>query len=83
MSYEMKDGTGSLFKNERKETPQHSDYNGSVKVDGVEYWLNAWLKEGKNGKKYMSLSLKAKEAKASAPVKPAPVKDEFDDVLGF
>jgi len=52
---------GALFKNERKEQETHADYNGTVNVEGKEYWLNAWLKESKAGKKYMSLSLKQKE----------------------
>jgi hypothetical protein len=35
---------GALFKNERKEQPTHSDYNGTINVDGKEFYLNAWLK---------------------------------------
>ena len=57
---------GSLFKNEHKEKDTHADYNGSINVDGKEYWLNAWVKEAgeksKNpGKKFFSLSVKEKE----------------------
>lgn len=66
MPYEMKDGTGSLFKNHKKERETHADYNGSIKVEGQEYWLNAWLKETEGGKKYMSLSAKSKQAKQSS-----------------
>jgi uncharacterized protein (DUF736 family) len=59
--------SGALFKNERKEADTHADYNGSVNVDGKEFWLNAWLKESKAGKKYMSLSLKQKEVSPAQP----------------
>jgi hypothetical protein len=50
MAYEMKEGSFSLFKNNRKEKPTHPDYAGSVMINGKEHYLNAWLKDGKNGK---------------------------------
>lgn len=59
---------GALFKNERKEKETHSDYNGTLNVNGEEFYLNAWLKESKAGKKFFSLSVKAKaESRPSAP----------------
>lgn len=56
---------GVLFKNDRKEQDSHPDYKGSAQIDGVEYWLSAWIKEGQKGK-FMSLSFKAKDAKPAA-----------------
>ena len=50
MTYEMKDGSFSLFKNDKKLTEKHPDYKGSIKINGVEHWFDAWLKEGKKGK---------------------------------
>ena len=46
----MKEGGFSLFKNTRQEKPTHPDYAGSIMINGKEHYLNAWLKEGKNGK---------------------------------
>jgi hypothetical protein len=63
---------GALFKNDDKQEPGHSDYNGSINVDGVEYWLNAWIKEAKSGKKFMSLSVKPKLSKSMMAPKPEP-----------
>lgn len=63
MAYEQKDNTGSLFKNDRKETDNHPDYKGSALVGGVDHWLDAWINTDRNGNKYMSLKLKPKEAR--------------------
>ena len=66
----------ALFKNDRKEKDTHPDLTGTINVEGVEYYLNAWTKEGKKGK-FISGSIKLKEAK-SAP-KPVATTSSFDD----
>ena len=75
---------GVLFKNDRKQTDNHPDYNGSCEIEGVEYWMNAWLKNGKNGT-FMSFSFKPKEPKQNAPANtPAQIvnapAEEFSDI---
>lgn len=61
MAYEQKPNTGSLFKNDRKETDNHPDYKGSALIDGLgECWLDAWINTAKDGSKYMSLKIKPK-----------------------
>ena len=59
---------GVLFRNDRKAkpedraegAPEDRDFSGSLNVDGVEYWLSAWLRTSKNGRKFLSLSIKPK-----------------------
>jgi hypothetical protein len=71
---------GALFNNrDRKEKDSQPDYSGTLNVDGKEYFLNGWLKDGKSGK-FFSLSVKPKEQQKAPqkPVKQAP-KQEFDD----
>ena len=50
---------GALFRG-KKEQESHPDYEGTINVEGKEYYLNAWLKTSKNGNKFMSLSVKPK-----------------------
>ena len=68
---------GSLFKNDRKDDAKFPDYKGSINVDGTEYWLSAWIKVSKDGAKFMSLSVKNKNADASLNKKPS--KEKFED----
>lgn len=60
MSYEQKDNSGSLFRNDHKEQEGHADYTGSAKIQGCEYYINAWVNISKNGRKYFSFSFKPK-----------------------
>lgn len=90
MSYEHKDGSGSLFKNDDKQQETHADYKGQCKINGVEMWVNAWKKETKNGEVYLSLSFKPKNqqptntpaARSSSSIPGFPnahkYKDSFD-----
>lgn len=67
MAYQQRDNTGSLWVNDRKTEDKHPDRTGTIIVDGVEYFLDGWLKETKDGKKFLSLSVKRKNKQSSAP----------------
>jgi hypothetical protein len=78
MADKQHDNSGILFRNHDKETDKHPDYKGSLTIGGTEYWLSAWLKDGKRGK-FMSLSVKAKDAAAAKPkeIAGAPFSDDI------
>ena len=82
MAYEIRDNSGSLFKNDKKhEGDNKPNYTGQVMINGVEMWISAWLKDGQNGK-WMSLSFKPKEQQQTAPARltnAAPAAADFDD----
>jgi uncharacterized protein (DUF736 family) len=73
--------SGALFKNEDKKSDKHPDYRGQLDVEGEEYWVSAWIKTSKAGRKYMSLSIQAKEEQRQETA-PARTND-FDDDIPF
>ena len=78
MSYVQKENSGSLFKNDRKETDNHPHMKGDALIDGVQYWLSAWTKTDKNGNKFQSLSFTKKDEKSAPKPKQKAVDDDLD-----
>jgi hypothetical protein len=72
---DQRNNSGVLFTNDKKETDKHPHYKGNITVDGKDYWLSAWVKEGKSGK-FMGLAVSPKE---EYQPKQAPKKASFDD----
>lgn len=77
--------TFTLFRNTRKTSDKHADFNGTFTDDnGREYWVNAWSKTPKNGgDKFLSGNVKLKESKSDAPSVRAPSRTELDDNVPF
>jgi len=62
---EKKDNSGVLFSNDKREKETAPHYKGNITVAGVDYWLSAWVKEGKNGK-FLGLAVNPKDAQPPA-----------------
>jgi len=93
MSYD-KTNTFSLGKGDKnnpehadKDTSKWPDYKGLLNVNGVEYYLSAWIQtNSKTGEKFLSGALKAKEEQSvAAPSKNVlpDVDPDFDDGINF
>lgn len=53
--------SGALFKNDKQRNDKDPVYKGTAEVDGVQYWMAAWLNESKDGEKYMSIKFTEKD----------------------
>jgi hypothetical protein len=69
----------TLNKNDRKESDNHPDYKGKLNVDGVDYWIDGWIKDSANGK-FISGTLKRRDAQQPQQAAPAAHADLDDDV---
>jgi hypothetical protein len=76
------DNCGILFRNNRKESDRHPDFTGTINVNGTEFWLNAWVKQGQKAK-FMSLSVMPKDATKSATTNNKSTADDMNDSIGF
>ena len=79
MAFEQRELSGSLFKNEKKTEDKHPHMTGSALIDGVEYWVSAWTKEGAKGR-WQSLAFKRKEAARVPQEEKRPMDDMTDDI---
>ncbi|KAF1019665.1 MAG: hypothetical protein GAK30_02981 [Paracidovorax wautersii] len=75
---------GILSRNERKTSDKHPTHTGTINIEVVEYFIDAWTKERRDGSgKFFSLSVKRKDKQGSKPAqsrppqqRPAPDQDD-------
>jgi hypothetical protein len=74
---------GTISKNDKKTEPKHKDYSGSAVIDGQEYWISGWIKDGRNGK-FLSLAFDLKDKnKASSSSRASNQEESSDDEMPF
>lgn len=83
---EAEEFSGALFKNDKKVKASQPDYRGVCEQGEQEYWISAWIKTSRAGKKYMSLAFQPKEpafVHGDISNKVAPIVDNCgDDING-
>ena len=70
--------TFTLNKNDKGDNPRRPDYRGKLNVDGIEFTLSGWVREGANGK-FISGAVAIVEAKQEERAKSA-VEGADEDV---
>ena len=74
--YEQQDNSGALFRNNKKqEGDKLPDYNGTIKINGVEKQIAGWVRQGAKGS---FLSLKISEP-YKKPLEAKVVKTKTED----
>ncbi len=73
---EKRDNSGVLFKSDNRDNERAPHYKGNITVNGQDFWLSAWIKEGKSGK-FMGLAVSPKDQQVQQ--KPKPKGSGFDD----
>ena len=84
MAYEQKTNQGAIFRNERKQQPNHPDYQGACEIGDppVAYWVSCWSKESgpqsKNpGTRFLSLAFTPKDKPAGGTTTTTTMADDM------
>jgi hypothetical protein len=80
MTDKQYDNSGILFRNSDKNGERDRDYKGEATIAGIKYWMSGWVKQAKNGSKFITFSFKAKDAPVT---KSKSALTDFDDAIGF
>lgn len=89
----QRNNSGALFSNQRRENDRQPTHTGSCTIDGKPFWISAWVKDTRDGKRYFSIEFKPKLARemGAGPNPPDPrpstpqqrQHDEFQDDIPF
>jgi hypothetical protein len=74
-----------LFRQDKEGNPKRPDYRGNIVLHGARYYLSGWIREDKQGRKFLSGTVEPERehqapAGSRAPVETAPQPAEGDDI---
>ena len=79
MENKIYDNSGALFTNDKKVKETQPDLNGKITINCREFFLSAWKKQSKDGKGFLSLSIKPVDEVQQ--MHEVPTKSVLDDFL--
>lgn len=72
---------GVLFRvDDEKKVERAPDYSGNIDVGGVKYWLSAWVRTSRKGKKFFSLALTPQQEQVD---RSKPLREALHDEIPF
>ena len=73
MNEKRTDFVGSLSRNKKKEKETQPTHKGSCTIEGVPYWISAYVNESREviGEKYFKLYFEPKKTEAATEAAPA------------
>ena len=85
MAYKPKPGQGALFRNDKDGNESRPDYRGNLVVyrdmrEGETVDLAAWLREDRNGKKYLSIKAQDSRQEQRREEPPPEPQGGFDEI---
>ncbi len=83
VSFEQRDQSGALFKNDKKGVEKRPDYQGNCMVNGVKMDMSAWIKKTRNGDAFMSISFQEPYKKEQPSFEQAAHDVNLDDDVPF
>lgn len=81
MSYDNTN-TFTLFINDKGDNDKRPDRTGTLNVDGVEYFIDGWIKQGSKGP-FLSGKIKLKDKQTGSTPASKPAPDMADDDIPF
>ena len=82
MKFERKDNTATVFLNQFKQKETHPDYTGAGLINGKKMLVSVWIKTGKGGNRYMSMSFQEPKPKNQTLQRIETTQETFDEGLG-
>jgi hypothetical protein len=76
MAFELKDGQGTMFVNDKKGNEKAPDRRGELMLNGVMYEIAGWVKQGQRGP-WMSISCKPKTEREAPAKQGASISDDI------
>jgi hypothetical protein len=72
-----------LSRNEKRRNDKDAEFTGEININGVDYWLNGWVKERKkDGSKFFSGTTKPKNPSPSS-TKSGTLSEQLGDDIPF
>ncbi|TAI67661.1 hypothetical protein [Bradyrhizobium sp. Leo170] len=74
---------GAVWKNDEKQSDRHPDFRGSLDIEGMQYWIDAWKRKPGANPKAPALSFSIKRKEPRQPGRAGSYRRDMDDDIPF